>query len=53
MVRKSYFFSVKWFLRINLPALISQGLEGSSSHTIVWMDDLNELNKEADEVLTF
>jgi sulfur relay (sulfurtransferase) complex TusBCD TusD component (DsrE family) len=31
----------------------SHGLEGSSTCPIAWMDDLHEMTKEADRVLTF
>jgi uncharacterized protein involved in oxidation of intracellular sulfur len=31
----------------------SHGLEGSGSCPIAWMDDLYEMIKEADKVLTF
>jgi hypothetical protein len=31
----------------------SHGLEGSSSCPIAWMDDLYELVRDADKVLTF
>jgi len=31
----------------------SHGLEGSSTCPIAWMDDLYELVKDADKVLTF